>query len=337
MKSEDIRKLLGGYAAGILTEEERQALFEAALADQELFNELAGEQALKELLEDDRARRQLLHALGEREPLTRRFREWMGRPLSWALAGGLAAVVVLVAVFVRTGTPPTKVEPQLVAMREAVPKPDLERREAPAQAVPVRKPLPKAKALPSVPPLPSAPPPLAAPTVVAAPPAENVEVAMAKDEGRARLAKSEPPAMGVTGGAYQRDKALLRTDYAAQPLPIRYRLLRRDAEGNYAEVDAQTIFQSSDLIRVAFELSDSGLLQVTSIGAGGSSEVVFNRSVQKGATYNLDVPAGEVKLVAAFARQTPQGSVTRPLAMAGPAAQSAPVTIEIPIRRQPAP
>ena len=37
MKREDIEKLLGGYATGTLTGEERQALFEAALTDQALF------------------------------------------------------------------------------------------------------------------------------------------------------------------------------------------------------------------------------------------------------------------------------------------------------------
>ena len=109
------------------------------------------------------------------------------------------------------------------------------------------------------------------------------------------------------------------------------------AEGNYAEVEAQTIFQRSDLIRVVFEASESGRLQVASIGAGGNSEVVFNSSVLQGSTYNLDVPPGELKLVAAFTRQTLQSSVARQVAASGGAVQSAPVTIEIPIRRQPAP
>lgn len=303
MKSEDIRKLLGGYAAGILTEEERKALFEVALADQDLFNELAGEQALKELLDDDRARRQLLHALGEKEPLAQRFRGWLGRPLSWAMAGGLAAAVLLVAVFVRTGTPPSKMEQPLIARREAAPKPELERREPPAQAVPARQALQKAKALPS------APPPMAV---------GKVELADAKEELRPRLAKSEPLANAPMAAALEKDKTL-RMDFAVQPAPLRYRVLRRDAGGDYAEVDAQTVFQNSDLIRVSFETSESGRLRVTSVGAGGSSEVVFNNSVRKGANYDLDVPPGELKLVAVFSSP------------ASPAA----APIEIPIRRQP--
>ena len=47
MKREHVRKLLGGYATGTLTPDEQQALFEAALNDQELFDALAGEEALR--------------------------------------------------------------------------------------------------------------------------------------------------------------------------------------------------------------------------------------------------------------------------------------------------
>ena len=69
MKPEDVRKLVGGYAMGTLTGEERRALLEAALSDQDLFNELAREQPLKDLLEDPLARRQLLNAVEEtRDP-----------------------------------------------------------------------------------------------------------------------------------------------------------------------------------------------------------------------------------------------------------------------------
>ena len=53
MRPEDIRKLLGGYATGTLTAEERQALFEAALDDQALFDALAKEQPLRDLLDEN--------------------------------------------------------------------------------------------------------------------------------------------------------------------------------------------------------------------------------------------------------------------------------------------
>ncbi len=57
MTRDEIRKLIGGYATGSLTEAERKPLFEAALEDQELFDELAREQALKEMLDEPGAKR----------------------------------------------------------------------------------------------------------------------------------------------------------------------------------------------------------------------------------------------------------------------------------------
>lgn len=49
MSEHDLEKLLGGFAADTLTPEEKQTFYTAALQDQQLFNTLADEQALKEL------------------------------------------------------------------------------------------------------------------------------------------------------------------------------------------------------------------------------------------------------------------------------------------------
>jgi hypothetical protein len=94
MTREQVRKLLGGYAAGTLTEAEETALFEAALEDQELFNELGREQALRDLLSDPAARAHLLAALDEPRPA------WGQRAARWILgnAVGLAAVACFVTV-----------------------------------------------------------------------------------------------------------------------------------------------------------------------------------------------------------------------------------------------
>jgi len=117
MKREDIEKLLGGYATNSLTEEERRTLYEAALTDQTLFDALANEEALKEVLEDPRCRRQVEQALAEQPHGTwARFNAWMRRPQSWALAGTLAATVVLAVVVTRVGqTPENRIE---VAQRQ---------------------------------------------------------------------------------------------------------------------------------------------------------------------------------------------------------------------------
>lgn len=84
MKREDIQKLVGGYAAGILTEQERQELFAAALDDQSLFDELMGEQPLRELLEDPSSRREIRQALAPAAP-----RRWL-----WAIPATVALATV---------------------------------------------------------------------------------------------------------------------------------------------------------------------------------------------------------------------------------------------------
>jgi hypothetical protein len=94
MSREEIQKLLGGYATGTLTPAEQTALFEAALEDQELFDALAREQSVRDLLRDPAARGFLLAALDEPR-LT-----WTQRAGRWVLgnAVGLAAVGLFLAV-----------------------------------------------------------------------------------------------------------------------------------------------------------------------------------------------------------------------------------------------
>lgn len=91
MTREEARKLIGGYATGSLTESERAALFHAALDDQDLFDELAGEHSLKELLESPGARNRLIAALTPEVAQPRRA--WW--PWAVAFAGGLTVVTVL--------------------------------------------------------------------------------------------------------------------------------------------------------------------------------------------------------------------------------------------------
>ena len=82
MSPEDAKKLLGGYATGTLTDAEQEALFAAALDDQELFDALAREQSLREVLRDPAVKAELLAALDERP---RRWWKW--RPAAVLGAG----------------------------------------------------------------------------------------------------------------------------------------------------------------------------------------------------------------------------------------------------------
>ena len=99
MNRQDIEKLLGGYATDSLTAEERAALFAAALEDQHLFDQLAREESLRQVLREPGARAELLSALEARaEPWCRRFARWLGRPAGLASAAAALAGVTLAIV-----------------------------------------------------------------------------------------------------------------------------------------------------------------------------------------------------------------------------------------------
>jgi hypothetical protein len=121
MKREDAEKLLGGYATGNLSPEEQRALFEAALEDPELFESVADESALKELLDDPGNRRLLLEALPARhKSFIRRWPVW-----SWAAAGAVAASVVVGIALMRAP------EPMLEFSAAKQPVPDMAKTAAP--------------------------------------------------------------------------------------------------------------------------------------------------------------------------------------------------------------
>src|SRR5579863_425117 len=119
MTREEIRGLIGGYATGTLSAAERKALFDAALDDQELFDELAREQALKELLDEPGVKARLIVALAPR----RLSGTWV-----WAAAGALAMAAIVGVVFLEK--PPQRQIAQVVA-RPTLPEPE------PAPAPPV--------------------------------------------------------------------------------------------------------------------------------------------------------------------------------------------------------
>src|SRR5579872_3832927 len=95
MITDDVRKLLGGYATNTLTEAERKALFEAAVDDQDLFNALQDEQALRDLLDDPSSRQLVRQALDvPREARPSRGRVWVWACSCAAIAAGVIAFIV---------------------------------------------------------------------------------------------------------------------------------------------------------------------------------------------------------------------------------------------------
>jgi len=310
MRPEDGEKLLGGYATGTLTEAERQALLEAALANQDLFDALAGEEALRELLADPAARRHLLEQLAEKKSLGQLLFGWWNRRLAWGLAGSAAVTVLLVAVLVPVyrRLAPEHFAPPPAASVEVAQKisppasaPQAMRRPAPVvphvQAPAVHRARVEAEvarvaplaekpeqveehAAASRPVLGGAPggvvggisqPP---PTTVAE--ARQGQTAAAEPKKLAISAFRLPeagPAEAQTLGPAALDKARAEEPRSAA-VGLRYSILKKDPAGRYAEVAPDTVFQRGDSLRLSVETNQAGILQLLAQDPAGAWRLV---------------------------------------------------------------
>ncbi|MGH9674352.1 MAG: hypothetical protein ACRD44_14325 [Bryobacteraceae bacterium] len=314
MKREEAEKLIGGYATGTLTAEEQQSLYSAALRDQELFNALAGEEAVRELLAQPAFRERLLTVLAPNGPgLVERFGAWIMRPVPM---GGLAAAmasVLAVVLFLRApveaprelarakpaaqpaaastakaGEPAPANRPQArAADREAAPAgPKLQARVAPRrdftledapQPMSARPRGREELAEPSTPPPPQPPASTPAPAVVA--------------ESRTAAAAASAP-------------ALMAKSVEA---PFRYRLERRAENESFDTVSPASTFRRGDALRLIVDAVGDGWVQVQ-IRDGSESRTLFAAPVEPGKRYtippagSLPAEAGDKTLVLHFSR-----------------------------------
>jgi hypothetical protein len=204
MTRDEIRGLIGGYATGSLSEAERKTLFEAALDDQELFDELAREQALKVLLDAPGVKTRLIGALTRR-----RKNAWWANAWVWAATGAFAvAVITGVALFekprevqiAQVTAPPEAPEPRVPPPANptpAAPPPVVPRQAAPVApaSTPFKKAAPEADAVAELSPEPESPKKEPAP---AAAPAAPIVPAASGNLGAASVAS--PAARGGGGG-----------------------------------------------------------------------------------------------------------------------------------------
>ncbi len=269
MTPEEARKLIGGYATGNLADDERNALFAAALSEQELFDELVKEQGLKELLDDPEARRRLLHEL---RPAPQRNAVWR-----WAAAGSLALATVIIAVVMMRVPEKPKAAP--VQMAERLPAPAEPTQPAPAVPSPVAPSLQD-----SVRAMPRQAAPKPANRVAAAPVAALPEQVDAVAKLKDTAATASTVIGGVVGG-----------------LP--YRILRRDAGGAFTEASVDSLFNAGDAVRLRVEPPTAGLLSLTS-----GDQLLASIPVEAKQSYDLPVdqpitldgPAGETRLALAL-------------------------------------
>ena len=288
MSREEIEKLLGGYATGTLTGEERDALFAAALEDQVLFDLLAREEPLRELLEDPLAKARLRRAL--EESAVPWYRAWLRPALLGALVTGMAVVAVVVerqaarrpgvAILARAPRPVLPVPvpsplPQALEKRE-VPQPGrpVEAKPADLQAVPTSvapdRPL-------SVP----APPAAVAGQSASAGPAQALEGRIGRTVGVSLPSLQDAyelfygsrlqPALGPNlfrSGQQSGSPAAAGARVGGRALPqalhlgVRYRVLRRLPDRSFAEVSSDQELDAKDEVTVVIESNDDGYLSV---------------------------------------------------------------------------
>lgn len=308
MRNEQARKLLGGYATNSLTEAERNALFEAALDDQELFDALQQEEALKELLADPISRNQVQQALAQ-APAS--GKSWWSRGWVWGgMAGAVAAGVMIVAV-IRSNEAPKEMArvqraPQVSAQdsTSAIPTPGEPRSKQPEPAP--RRALRAARVdqptngrmsndtvsnavtlqapAASAPTAPPPPPPQQAPTFVqqgqagrsqgaiqgqiAASQAQSFRQEQFARDGERPQVAKTASALGGLAGA-----AGLVANYNG-PL-LQYSFLKRDTTGADSVLPAGAPPQPGDAIRVSVLPGVAGYLSLYQLDASGDWKRLF--------------------------------------------------------------
>jgi hypothetical protein len=294
MKREDVEKLLGGYAAGTLTAEEREALFGAALEDQELFEALAREEPLRELLEDPAARSHLLAGLGTaREP-------WYYRPIGLTpiLATAAAAIIVAAVVYWWPARRQGPVQVAQVLPQDAI---------TPSQKPFVSPPRPRA----ARPVLPTALPPVLPAPVYAPLPRVLAEVKLPPPQPIAQSASVRLP----TAMQFRAEQQAV----AALPAPfgLRYSIVKTLPGGELTELDAKQELDRDDEVQIRFQANEAGYLYVLQRDSEKNWQPFASQRIQPAMPVvlppkgSLLAASGESKeLFVVFSRQ-PQTSLNR--------------------------
>jgi type IV secretory pathway VirB10-like protein len=294
--TDDVRKLLGGYATGTLSDEEKQFLYNAALQDDELFAALADEQALKELLDDGAVRAQLLRATEEPKfSLAGAFREWFDQPKAKALVA-TGAVLIAIIGFNTMRQPVEEKQEQVAEVRQQAPSAPEPISQSPTQPKrPVARKATKPKVEKDEPVI------LQAPTPEGPPPQP-----------------AETLARGVVGGAVSGVRAapmrFKEQASADSSLPLRYELLLKEADGEFRPVPAGHAFTTGDLLRIRVTSTRNGAVAVSTPGqATVSGGVTANQATSLPASGGIVINADTRALVLSFAADDATTSLEIPI------------------------
>lgn len=334
--TDEIRKLLGGYATNTLTETERQALFEAALDDQELFDALQREQPLRDLLDDPVSRVQIRQALDQPKPApwwSRWWTHWWTHWWTWTAAGSAVAASLLTMAIIRTQAPPVQQraaatpasQPAAAAPLEKLERDKEARRPEPAPIVPQQAHSSAKQVIRARPALaenerkdsnaptaaPAAPPP---PAVVAAPTQQQIQL----DAAQSRNSETQAQNQGVVGGAIndarqqqglQSNASQLRSfsknalSVAVAPVP--YTLLKRDAAGADQALPAGTRLSPGDAVRISVSPTISGYLFLSREDPPGQFTRVYPETgmgLPVGANGSYVIPASAIDVTSSQQR-----------------------------------
>lgn len=120
------------------------------------------------------------------------------------------------------------------------------------------------------------------------------------DAAKPAPATKAPEAKAVTKTvAKSTTKSETHTLSASVPLGLRYAVLKRDASGQYNEVDPDTSFRSGDRIRLKVDANTSGYLYVVMRGSSGTWKLLFPSAEVAGGSNHVSkgesrqIPSGE--------------------------------------------
>ena len=312
MTNPEIRKLLAGYATNSLTEAERKSLFEAALHDQELFDQLHGEQAVKDVLDDPVSRAQIRKALDEPVPASR---AWWTRWWAWTGAAVAVAASIVVVSVIRPRPPDLGKEmaslksaptPQVPSPAATAPSDSESKREAPrlisvprraktAGAANVdashkspnpaitqneRKDLPPPPALPA----PSAPPQSQVAEQVQVVPTQRQAVPESVGRvGDQQFQTQQAPVQMSKSLSNEKQTQTINAEFGGAASnfvggvagsPLRYNVVKLNDAGAYAPVPANTPLQPGDSVRFIVTPMQSGYLFLSHLDPSSVSSPV---------------------------------------------------------------
>src|SRR3982750_1420054 len=96
-----------------------------------------------------------------------------------------------------------------------------------------------------------------------------------KDQGSPEYQTAKSTPATTPDGTPAQNATTLAEQVVGPPLALKYRLLKRNSEGRYDEVDTDSEFRSGDMIRVSVESNDAGYLYIVQQGSSKTWNLLF--------------------------------------------------------------